>query len=350
MKKQILWLALGVAAFGCGNDHTTASASANPDPESCSKGSISTGDAKLGTLTDASCVRFDHAYSQDSQHFDSYSFKAEKGKGYMFALDASDNVTNWDALLELADVNPATGEQELLAISDDEGGNGYSRMYFIAPASGTFYIRASGFDFSDLSSYRLTAKSCDSPIAEITGSLPTTTFTLSATDCVLAQPQFVNDSSNIKLFTINLGPNETKTVTVTSSDFVPGFQIYGPAWGVPCYYQYMGCGGGVEEVTKSDTRTIVLTADGNEECNNALHAPDHVGPLASVRSASISICEFFNWPGQYTLTVGSFGQGTGSFTLAVTEGDATLRVVAPHPKNPTLEFLKRKPFRSNSYM
>ncbi|MEP7088443.1 MAG: hypothetical protein ABI884_14165 [Gemmatimonadota bacterium] len=105
----------------------------------------------------------------------------------MFLLENSDGVTNWDALLELATVNPATGNEQLLALSDDEGPHGWSRMYILAPVSGPFYIRGSGYDISDTSGYKLTAKSCDSPIAEITGRLTASAQTLSSTDCVLAQ-------------------------------------------------------------------------------------------------------------------------------------------------------------------
>ena len=86
MKKQLVMMALGAVALGCGSDPTSV-ASVNPDPSSCGKGSISVGDVKSGTLTASSCVRYDFAYSQDSTPFDNYSFKAEKGKGYMFLLE-----------------------------------------------------------------------------------------------------------------------------------------------------------------------------------------------------------------------------------------------------------------------
>ena len=352
MKKQIFLMALGVAALGCGNDHTTASASANPDPASCSQGSISVGDVKSGSLTSASCVRYDFAYSEDSTPFDSYSFQAEKGKGYMFLLENAELGTNWDALLELATVNPSTGEEQLLAISDDEGGNGYSRMYFIAPVSGTFYLRAGSFNQGDFMSYKLTAKSCDSPIPEITGTLSASTQTLSATDCVLAQPQFIDDSSHVKLFSVNVGPNETKTVTVTSADFPPGFQMFGPAWGVSCDYDYEGCGGGVANVNKSDTESLTITGEGQENCNVSLRAPVGGGASASLRSASISLCQFRNFPGQYTVAVGSFFAATGSFTIAVTEGPPPVRIVGPDApqRNPTLNFLRKKPLRASDYL
>ena len=183
MKKQLVLMALGVA-LGCGSDPTSVS-SANPDPSSCGKGSISPGDVKTGTLTSASCVRFDHVYLNDSTVFDSYSFKADKGKGYSFRLDRATGA-DLDPLMELVTVDPNTGNEELLAISDDEGQNGNSQFYFIAPVSGTFYLRASAYDRADLGGYTLTAQSCDSPIPEITGTLTASTQTLSATDCVLA--------------------------------------------------------------------------------------------------------------------------------------------------------------------
>ena len=170
-------------------------------------------------------------------------------------------------------------------------------MYFIAPVSGTFYLRAGSFNQGDFMSYKLTAKSCDSPIPEITETLSASTQTLSATDCVLAQPQFIDDSSHVKLFSVNVGPNETKTVTVTSADFSPGFQMFGPAWGVSCDYDYEGCGGGVANVNKSDTESLTITGEGQENCNVSLRAPAGGGASASLRSASISLCQFRNFPG-----------------------------------------------------
>jgi hypothetical protein len=353
MKKQIVLMALGVVALGCSNDSTSPSG-ANPDATACSKGSISAGDVKTGAITAASCVRYDFAYSQDSTPFDNYSFKAEKGKGYMFLLENADLTTNWDALLELVTVNPSTGEEQLLAISDDEGNHGFSRMYFIAPVSGTFFIRAGGYDLSDVSSYKLTALSCDSPIPQITDTLVASTQTLSSSDCVLAQPGFIDDSSHVKLFSLQIAANETKTVTVTSNDFPPGFQIYGPAWGVSCNYDYEGCGGGVASVNKSSSESFTITAEGDVSCNFALQAAEHVGPLAALASPVVSACQFYNFPGQYTVAVGSFYDATGSFTIAVSKG-------APPPppsvvgaevktKNPTLNFLRRKPMRATEYL
>ena len=351
MKKQLVLMALGVVALGCGNDPTSA-ANANPDPSSCGKGSITVGDVKTGALTAASCVRYDFAYSEDSTPFDAYSFKAEKGKGYMFLLENAELGTNWDALLELATVNPSTGEEQLLAISDDEGNNGYSRMYFIAPVSGTFYLRAGSYNQGDFKSYKLTAKSCDSPIPEITGTLTASTQTLSASDCVLAQPEFIDDSSHVRLFSVFIGPNETKTVTVTSTDFPPAFQIYGPAWGVACYYDYEGCGGGVANINKSDTESLTITAEGDESCSGSIQAPGNGSANASIGSASVSACQFRNFPGQYTIAVGSFFSAAGSFTIAVTEGSPPpVRIVGPDAtRNPTLNFLRKKPLHASEYM
>jgi hypothetical protein len=342
MKKQFLLLALGAVAIGCGSDVTSV-ASVSPDPESCSKGSISVGDVKTGALTAASCVRYDFAYTEDSTPYDGYTFKAEKGKGYMFMLESADDTTQWDALLELATVDPSTGKEQLLAISDDEGNHGFPRMYFIDPVSGTFYLRAGAYSTGDYSSYKLTAKSCDSPIPEITGPLTASVQTLSASDCVLGSPEFVDDSTHVKLFSVNIGPNETKTVTVTSTDFPPGFQIYGPAWGVPCYYSYEGCGGGVANVGPSDTQLLTITGEGDETCLGV---------------GSVHGCQFLNFPGQYTIAVGSFFEATGSFTISVTEGAPPAqdgpppRVVGPDApsRNPTLNFLRKKPLQANQYL
>jgi hypothetical protein len=358
MKKQIFLVALGAAVLGCGSDSVGA-VGANPDATSCSKGSISAGEVKTGTLNSASCRHYDAFYARDTIPFDSYSFKATKGKGYMFILDATDPASEWDAFLEMVTVNPNTGEEQLLAISDDEGGDreeaggSVSRFYFVAPVSGTFYIRAAGLEMQDTSSYKLTAKSCDSPLGEIMDTLIASPQTLAASDCVLAEPEFVDDSSNVKLFSVYIGPNETKTVTVTSTDFPPAFQIYGPGWGVSCKYKYEGCGGGVAGINKSDTESFTITAEGDRSCNFDLLTRAPSGVRASSARPATNDCEFRNYPGQYTIAVGSFFGGLGSFTIAVSDGTPLpVRKVAPDgfSKNPTLQFLTRKPMRESAYL
>jgi len=353
MKKQIVFVALAAMTLGCSSD-SIGPANANPDAASCGKGSISAGDVKTGQITAASCVRYDFAYAQDTVPFDSYSFKADKGKGYMFLLENANLTQSWDALLELVTVNPSTGEEQLLSISDDEGGSGYSRMYFIAPVSGTFYIRAGGYSLSDLSSYTLTARSCDSPIPQVADTLAPSTQTLSASDCVLAHPYFSDDSSHVKLFSLLIGPNETKTITVSSDAFQPGFQVWGPAWGVSCDYAYEGCGGGYASSGQGNTVSYTITAEGDFSCNNAFVGPEHVGPLASVQSASAVMCAITNFPGQYTVAVGSNSTAAGDFTFAVSEGapppPPSIVGAEPKSKNPTLNFLRRKPMRSGDYL
>jgi hypothetical protein len=350
MKKLLVLMTLGVVALGCSDDPTSV-ANVNPDPSSCGKGSISPGDVKTGTLSNTSCVHFDHVYLNDSTVFDSYSFKADKGKGYSFRLDRAEGA-QLDPFMELVTVDPSTGDEALLAISDDEGQDGNSQFYFIAPVSGTFYIRASAYDREDLGGYRLIAKSCDSPIPEIMGTLTASTQTLSATDCVLAQPEFAEDSSYVKLFSVHVGPNETKTITVTSTDFPPAFQIFGPAWGVSCQYDYEGCGGGSANINKSDTESFTIHSAGGEHCNFATRAPDQPRANASMQSPSIALCQYFNFPGQYTIAVGSFWGAVGSFTIAVTENEAPVRIVGPdaQDRNPTLNFLRKKPLRANEYL
>jgi hypothetical protein len=186
----------------------------------------------------------------------------------------------------------------------------------------------------------------------ITGELAPTTQTLSETDCVLAQPDFFDDSSHVKLYSIVLGPNETKTITVTSDDFPAGFQVFGPAWGVDCNYEYEGCGGGVSNVTKGNPQPITIHGWGNQRCNfDGLIAPAHSGPSASLQSPQISLCQNFDWPGTYTLAVGSYSGGTGSFTLSVADGEPNpVRIVAPDAplRMPTLNFLRRKPTHGSS--
>lgn len=335
MKKQLVMVALGAIAIGCSSDSTNV-AGPNTDPAACSKGSISAGDTKSGQLGSASCLRFDYAYSLDSVYYDTYKFTAVKGHGYQFALDNADEVSTFDGVLELATIDPSTGEEQLLAISDDEGPHNYSRLSFIAPVSGTFTLRAGGYGNSDTTAYKLAAKSCDSPLPQITGDLASTNQTLDASDCMLYEPEFLSDdSTHVKFYSLHIGPNETRTITVTSSDFAPGFQLYGPAWGVPCYYDYQGCGKAIAPVQESNTATASITVSGNYVCGG-------------------EACLQIDWPGEYTLAVGSNAStATGAFTLQVTSTAApSIRIAAPdtpHEYTPVLNWLAKKPLRAGDY-
>lgn len=336
MKKQLLMMALAAIAFGCSSDSNNV-AGPNTDPVACNKGTINVGDTKSGQLGSASCLRYDFAYSEDSVYYDTYTFAASKGHGYQFQFENADHVTHFDGVLELVTVNPNTGEEQLVALSDDEAPNNYSRLTFIAPVSGTFTLRASGYDQSDTAAYQLVAKACDSALPQITGDLASTSQTLGASDCVLDFPEFFNDdSTHVKLYSLEIGPNETRTITVTSSAFNPGFQLYGPAWGVPCYYGYQGCGKAVAVVQDGNTVTATITVSGNENCSE-------------------QGCNFSNWPGEYTLAVGSVNTDqAGAFTLQVSSLEPPpIRLVGPeslHEYTPTLNWLAKKPLSARDYL
>jgi len=335
MKKQLVIVALGAIALGCGSDSKSATGP-ETDPAACSKGSITTGDTKTGQLGSASCLRYDFAYSEDSVYYDTYQFTAKAGHGYQFLLDNAVEGSHFDGLLELATINPSTGEEQMVAISDDEGPNNYSRLSFIAPVSGTFTLRASGYSSSDTTSYTLTAKACDSPLPQITGDLASTSQTLAASDCVLYRPEFMSgDSTHVKFYSIEIGPNESRTITVTSTDFAPGFQLYGPAWGVPCYYGYQGCGKAIASVQDGSSVSSSITVSGNESC-------------------TVNGCNFSYWPGEYTLAVGANDTNqSGAFTIQVSSAVPLGRVVGSSPVReytPTLQWLTKKPLSAGAYL
>jgi hypothetical protein len=66
------------------------------------------------------------------------------------------------------------------------------------------------------------------------------------------------------------------------------------------------------------------------------------------------MCQYFNYPGQYTVAVGSFFDATGSFTIAVSNGapapPASVVGAEVKSKNPTLNFLRKKPMRASEYL
>jgi len=66
------------------------------------------------------------------------------------------------------------------------------------------------------------------------------------------------------------------------------------------------------------------------------------------------MCAITNFPGQYTVAVGSNSTAAGDFTFAVSEGAPppapSIVGAEPKSKNPTLNFLRRKPMRSGEYL
>ena len=340
MRKALAVIAVGVVLAACSNDNSTG-----PDPRNCTAGSIASGDTKTGTLNNTSCLRYDWEYSRDSAFYASYDVKLDSGKAYMFNLQGTPVPTFFDATLELVAADKSTGVDVLLAISDDEGLLGGSNLYFIAPGSGTFSLRVSGYDKSDTASYVLKARSCKVPTPAIVDSLIASSQLLEAGDCMLEKPRFSNDSSPIQLYSIKFAPNETKSVVVTTTAFNPGIQMFGPGFGTFCDYRYQGCMGGQnpdyftdlvpsnDRVTQQGsiggTASLVRTADGRYGSNG------------------FGFIGYNDYPGLYVLAVGGLTHGAlGAYTLTVRSnpslGGIGAGIVAP-VFGPGLSHLHKKP-------
>jgi hypothetical protein len=218
----------------------------------------------------------------------------------------------------------------------------FSQMYFIAPASGTYSLRVMGYDMVDTANYVLQSRRCDPPIGPVTDTLNAPVQTLALGGCVLEKPEFADESTYVQLYTIDIGPNETKTISVSSDAFNPAFQIWGPGWGQSCdyIYSYQGCGGDVQSNNPEEGSSTVateLTADGSFQCSG--------------------YCVHLDYPGSYTLAVGgsSFGDD-GNYSLEVHAGATIPSDIVPSQRpfaptmNPALRFLIKKPVRTHPAM
>lgn len=294
MNRYLILAAIAVLAAGCGSDNEDSIT--GPDAPQCVKGSIEPGSSVTGEVTTASCSRFDFALSGDSVYYDAYTMDVERDHGYLVTLAPPDGAEPFDNSIELVATNPITGEEQVLGISDDEGSANSSpnqaQMRFVAPASTRLSVRVSGYDRTELGEYALTVQSCDPPAPGI--SAPTNiTGTLASTDCV-SYLYASGDSSNVQLYSIHFDANQERIITVTSPDFSPAIDLWGPGFDALCYLE--GCGGDAN-ATAGSTATIDFVAS-DDFINGFLR----------------------NTPGTYTLAVGSsqFG-GAGSYTLHVTD-------------------------------
>jgi hypothetical protein len=348
MRASLAVAAGALIALGCSSNNSAT----GPDPRNCTKGSIAFPGTYTGHVGPGACTRWDYQYSGDSVFYDSYDVRLDSGGAYELTLQ-SQSGDNWDATLELVGTDPATGDNDLLAISDDEGviGTNFSQMYFVAPKSGTYSLRVSGYDITDTSTYVLKTRTCANVLPPIKDSIIASAQTIGANDCWLEDPDFTFDSVQVKLFTIFMEPGRVKEITVSSAAFEPGFQVFGPGFGVDCGYGFDGCGGDVE-----------YSADDDIVSGSRTRNPG-AGSLGGTVSGFIdsyggyrwdgSEYRQLDWAGQYTLATGPGITGnTGSFTLTVqdvTGEEDRGRVVASHliPDlyQVKLNHLTRKPAR-----
>ena len=219
MPKSVLaTLAVAVALTGCGGDDKNRNSVTGPDAN-CIRGTLASGSSVTGTLASGDCA-FSSA-SVASGRYDGYSVSLTAGEVYQVQLDVT-GANDADLYVELA-----TAAGAVIAIGDDKftQDNFDTELFFIAPQSGTFTIRAGGYEMVDLGSYRLSLRGCSATritsTAAVAGSLSSgdcrSTFTLGA------------DSSFADVFVVaNTGT--ALNLTVESSVLNPFFLILGPGF------------------------------------------------------------------------------------------------------------------------
>ncbi len=208
MRTSLTLLAAGAILMACSSNDATG-----PDPRNCTAGTIGDNDTKTGHLGDASCHIYDWEYLADSTYSVSYDVRLEQGKGYMFNLQRDTVTKNWDAVLELVGKDANTGDEQLLQISDDEGPMNFSQMHFVAPESGTYSLRVMGYDARGHCELRPAIAPLRSAARAHHGH--------AAADRILARASAIacsrsrtspNDSTYYQMFSIVIGPNQTKTI------------------------------------------------------------------------------------------------------------------------------------------
>lgn len=301
MRRISLLLACAILA-ACGGDNSVV----GPDDPVCVKGQIAPGNTKAGQLGATSCTFADSIVAGGSggnyvsTYFDAYTFQATAGKAYQIIARSPDTQT--DLVLSLWGDGISANGGILLAAGDDEAGGlgGYDPMtLFIAPQSGVYSLRVSGYSASDTNTYTLTARAC--PVhSVITTSFSDANQKLQTSDCVWDVPYFGSDSSRIALYSVHLDANTARTITVVSSDFDPAFYIGGPGFDALCYTDACGGSNGASGSAGVDSVTRVLVADST---------------------------------GDYTLAVGSYAYAdTGTFKLIVGDAQAVVAVRQVSPE------------------
>lgn len=293
MRKLLSVLAVAALAAGCSSDKAVVGV----DPASCTKGSITTGDTKTGTLDASACPTYDWYWFEDSVHYASYNVTVEKGKAYLFSLAStaadSDTTSRALALVDHESVVGDSTDYYLAVQSPWRTASDPAELYFVAPKSGTYSLRAFTGNISETLPYSLTAAACPTKQLDITGAFSDSAATLGADDCTLHQAYFtehyngsnwVYNPSHAALYTIYFDGHSRRTITVKSSDFAPGFMVEGPGFDAYCNTYY--CSGNVRSNTS----------------------------MADSVSTTLGM-----WmPGTYTITVGSVqANATGKYSIDI---------------------------------
>lgn len=229
MRRSALLLSFAVFAAACSGDKAVT----GPDDPSCVKAQITPGGTKTGRLGATSCTFTDSIWLDDSSHYDSYTFQAAAGRAYLLTARAPDAYT--DYVLELMGSGATAGQETLLSVADDEGGNYDPQMLFVAPQSGVYSLRVLGYSYSDTNTYTLTAREC--PVrATITTSFSDAGQQLQGTDCVWGYTAFSSgDSSHVAVYSVHFDAGTSRQITVVSTGFTPGFFIGGPGFDSYCH-------------------------------------------------------------------------------------------------------------------
>lgn len=273
-------LSFAVIAAACGGDKSIT----GPDDPACVKARIGSGDVRTGRLGGASCSFRDAVWLGDSTFYDSYTVQVTAGKAYQFTVRAPNDTT--DYVLELMGTGSSAGQEELLAVADDEGGGYDPQMYFIAPESGVYSLRVMGYSLADTSAYTLSARECAARATVVT-TFSANDQRLQSSDCVWGAPYFSPDSAHVALYTIQMDSNTHRSITVTSSDFTPALFVAGPGFDALCHLQT--CAG-------------AAIAYGGDSVTTLLEAGRTGGYTLAVGTTS------YTGGGTFTLRVGAAGQ------------------------------------------
>ena len=224
---RTLLASVGVALLlACGSDTITSPIFG----AGCQAGTLRPGDTITVRFTTTSCFMEFDFWSYGHAPYVGYSVHLTQGHAYMIRFDSIPNPigSDMDARLTLWTQN-ADGSSIPLAASDDDAGALNSALWFVAPATGTYQLVASGYWYGALGDYRLTMNEC--PVLGVLDTAGTYNFTLGASSCV--RPKAANstaDTSAYSFLSFMAAPGEAVSAKVSSAAFPPVWEMFGPGF------------------------------------------------------------------------------------------------------------------------
>jgi hypothetical protein len=224
-----------VGVVACSSDSTSPVVLHPPDGSSCSQGTISANGATVsGTISTTSDCKLSDSWDGDSAYSASYAMAVTAGK--IYSVTGTGSAAGGGAVENLLVGLTTADTEEIVAASSNTmngSGSGNNVLWFYAPTSGTYSLRALDEDTS-VKNMAFTMQVVTCPVVATVAASDTdyvdSTSSIATSGCKHQYTFFGggDDSTFVNYYLVQFSAGQTRYFGVQSSAFTPGFEVGGP--------------------------------------------------------------------------------------------------------------------------